>query len=110
MPALSKAVRAEKAIAPGTILRIGDQKGVSQVRMEAACIPGGLPIEWNPFQAAFLKDMLTMQVIGFETHSETDELTEFLLCQYLRPEIQVRFKWRKHSIALWGIGAPCITP
>jgi taurine dioxygenase len=52
-------------------------------------------------RALYLNDMLTTQIIGLETKAESDELIQFLLRQFLRPEIQVRFKWRKHSIAFW---------
>lgn len=40
------------------------------------------------------------QILGFEL-SESRELLDELLRQYKRPELQVRFSWRKNSVAFW---------
>ncbi len=40
------------------------------------------------------------QILGLEL-SESRELLDIILRQYKRPELQVRFTWRKNSVAFW---------
>jgi len=51
-------------------------------------------------KSLYLNESLTTQILYLDK-KESDELLQYLLSQFLRPEIQVRFKWRRNSIAFW---------
>lgn len=48
----------------------------------------------------YVNSMLTTGIKGFPS-GEGEELLNFLCAQASVPEYQVRFRWRKHSIAFW---------
>jgi alpha-ketoglutarate-dependent taurine dioxygenase len=48
----------------------------------------------------FVNSVFTSHIVGLEPEQSTD-LLRHLWDQFNRPEYQVRFKWRKNSIAFW---------
>jgi taurine dioxygenase len=52
-------------------------------------------------RSLFLNSTLTTQILYFDSKRESDDLLEYLFARFHAPEHQVRFKWRKHSIAFW---------
>lgn len=48
----------------------------------------------------FVNSVFTSHIVGLETE-ESDRLLAQLNAQFTRPEYQVRFKWRKGSLAFW---------
>lgn len=52
-------------------------------------------------KSLFVNSTLTTQILYLESKKESDELLEYLYQQFKIPEYQVRFKWKKNSIAFW---------
>lgn len=52
-------------------------------------------------KSLFVNSTLTTQILYLDSKRESDELLDYLYAQFHRPEYQVRFKWRKNSIAFW---------
>lgn len=48
----------------------------------------------------FVNSVFTSHIVGLEKE-ESDRLLAHLNSQFTRPEYQVRFKWRKGSLAFW---------
>jgi alpha-ketoglutarate-dependent taurine dioxygenase len=51
-------------------------------------------------RALFVADAYSTHIIGLDP-AESDTLLRHLLDQFKRPEYQLRFQWRPHSIAMW---------
>jgi alpha-ketoglutarate-dependent taurine dioxygenase len=48
----------------------------------------------------FVNSVFTSHILGLE-QDESDRLLVHLNAQFSRPEYQVRYKWRKGSLAFW---------